>query len=108
MAVCTAGDGFGVVELGTDDGFVTALYQTQQTLAGQLLTGAYTLVTQNALALIPLDGNKLLLHKAGVLAAAQTVGVDGLLVGISNQTAVIVIVTATLQLCQFLPTQTGS
>ena len=77
-AGCAAGDGLGIVELGLDDSLEATVHQTQDALLGYLTADADTLVTQDALALVALNGNQTLLLEAVVLAAGQTLGVDGL------------------------------
>ena len=96
LAACAAGDGLSIVELGLDDSLEAAVYQTQNTLLSNLTADADTLVTQDALALVALDGNQTLLLVALMLAAGQTCGLNGLLVGVADQLAVLKVMAAAL------------
>ena len=96
-AGCAAGDGLGIVELGLDDSLEATVHQTQDALTGNLTADTDTLVAQDALALVTLDGNQALLLVAGVLGTSQTGRIDGLSVGVVDQSALLVVMAAALQ-----------
>ena len=69
MAIGTAGDPGGILELGLDDGGEATAHQAQQALAHVLTAGTDALVAQDALALVTLDA-----HNVGSLRRVLLAG----------------------------------